>query len=440
MKIIETQTDGLAFQAKVVIPNYIINQEIEKELNKLSKTIKLKGFRSGKVPTSFIDKKYGASIRHDIIQAQVQQAVNQIVKKNNLNIYSNPQIEFTEQDDKATIAFTAKFELLPIVSLPDFSKISLEKIQFKVQDTDVDEEIERFRKASKEYNEEKKDEITKGDQVIINADGYLDGKVFNGGKLENYKLVIGSKTFIDNFEDQLIGHKAGDHVTVKVTFPANYGARELAGKSAEFKVTIVTVYQPMVPPLDDEFAKKYDCANLGELRERCAESLKRTFNESIKTLMKIRLFDALEDILTFEVPESLVNQEYQSLKKSLEEASSYEEGNPTNEHDEAYYKKLVLRRVRIGLMLSQYMKVKGIHIEGNDIKEAIIMRARQFPGKEKEVMDFYKKNPDAIETLKGSITERKTVAHILTHAVQTTEKEYTKHQLEELLEKPFNNY
>jgi len=439
MKIIETQAEGLAFQAKVIIPAHLIQQEVEKELNKLSKTVKLKGFRSGKVPTGFIEKKYGASIRQDVIQTQVNQTVKQIIRENNLNISSETKVEFTEPEDKQAIAFTAKFELLPVISLPDFSKISLEKIRFEIQDADIDNEIEKFRKACKEYAEEKKGEIAEGDQAIINGEGYLDGKAFNGGKLENYKLVIGSKTFIDNFEEQLIGYKAGDHVTVHVTFPADYGVRELANKLAEFRVRIAAVYQPMIPICDDKFAHKYGFADLEELRERLSARLKQTLAESTDSIIKIRLFDALEELLTFEAPESLLNKEYQSLKKSLDEASSYDKENVVEQNEE-HYKKLVLRRVRIGLMLSEYAKVKKIQIENSDIKEAIVMMARQFPGREKETIEFYKKNPYAADALKGQILERKTVAHILTHAVHTTEKLYTKQEIEELIEESFNNH
>lgn len=436
MQITELKNEGLDFEVKVIIPADKIINEIQKELTNLTKKVKVDGFRFGKVPLSIINKKYGASVKSDVVQHQVRHSIEQVIKDNNLNIATDPKIEGFKSEDGKDLEFTLKFELMPKISIPDLKKISLEKPFLKVSDADIDSHIEKLIEFSKEYTKESKAKPARGDQVTIDAIGYVDNKAFEGGKLDNYKLVLGSKTFIDTFEDQLIGSKAGDELTVKVTFPDDYQQKDLAGKPAEFKVVVKAVHKAEMPKIDDEFAKKFNCETVEKLRDQISKNIASIFAEPIHTLMKMRLFDQLENILKFDVPESLTDREYQILKSQVEQEEGGSlpiKGKKEKDLNE-YYKSLSLRRVRIGLMLAEYVKEKALRIEQNDLRDAVMAQARNFPGQEKSVVEFYQKNTNALESLKGTILEEKAVKHIFDNEIKIIEKEYNKKALEKFLE------
>jgi trigger factor len=432
--------EGLEFHAKVEIPINIINDKIQKELLNLSSKVKMDGFRAGKVPKNIVQKKYGASVRGDILQHEVSHAIDKIVKDNKLNIATDPKIEEFKAEDGKDVEFKLKFERLPKIEMPDFKKVSVEKPILKIDDKDVSEKLNKLAEFSKDFSKESKSKASKGDQVTIDAIGYVDGEAFEGGKLNSHKLVLGSKSFIDTFEDQLIGTKKGDEVTVKVKFPEKYHAENLAGKPSEFKVKVLTVHKPDETEINDEFAKKFKHESVDKLKEQISSNLKAEFADPINTIMKMSLFDQLEKVLDFEVPTSLVDREYEILKsqaQQLKESDDTLKGKSEEDLDK-YYKKLSLRRVRIGLMLAEYVQLKKLTIEQNDIKDAVMAQARNFPGQEMEIIEYYQKNQSALEALKGPILEEKGVKYLFENEIKIKEKEYSRKELEKFLEKENN--
>lgn len=435
MNISELKNDKTEFHAKVTIPVNSITGEIDQELKGIAKTAKMDGFRVGKVPTHILKKKYASSIRADIVRKKINSTIDELIKKNNLNIAMDPAIEDLENEDDKDLAFTLKFELLPEIKLPEFKKISIEKPVMKVSEKDVNEQINRIAEFSKTYEKESKGKAASGDQLTIDAVGYVDGKAFEGGKLEGHKLVLGSNTFIPGFEDQLIGSKAGDDVKVKVTFPEKYHAENLAGKPSEFKVQVKAVHKAITPKIDDEFAKKFKCDMLEKLKEQIKENLSTSYQEPIHILMKMNLFDKLENMLKFEVPKSLIEREVSILEKQSDQFSDLDLNKKSDKEKAEYFEKLAARRVRIGLVLAEYVKQKNLKITEDDIRQAIIAQARNYPGQEKQVIEFYQKDRQALEALKGPILEEKGVKEIFDNEIIINEKSYSKDKLEELLEK-----
>lgn len=435
MNISELKNDKTEFHAKVTIPVNSITGEIDQELKGIDKTAKMHGFRVGKVPTHILKKKYASSIRADIVRKKINSTIDELIKKNNLNIAMDPAIEDLENEDDKDLAFTLKFELLPEIKLPEFKKISIEKPVMKVSEKDVNEQINRIAEFSKTYEKESKGKAASGDQLTIDAVGYVDGKAFEGGKLEGHKLVLGSNTFIPGFEDQLIGSKAGDDVKVKVTFPEKYHAENLAGKPSEFKVQVKAVHKVITPKIDDEFAKKFKCDTLEKLKEQIKENLSTSYQEPIHILIKMNLFDKLENMLKFEVPKSLIEREISILEKQSDQFSDLDLNKKSDKEKAEYFEKLAARRVRIGLVLAEYVKQKNLKITEDDIRQAIIAQARNYPGQEKQVIEFYQKDPQALEALKGPILEEKGVKEIFDNEIIINEKSYSKDKLEELLEK-----
>lgn len=435
MQVTELKNEGLDFEVKVVLPSSKITNEVQKELASLAKKVKLDGFRVGKVPISIVNKKYKQSVRSDVVNHEINHAVQHVIKDHKLKTIGDPQLENLRNEENEDIEFTLKFELLPDIELPDFKKMKITHPKLVIKEDDVNKQIDKLASISKIYNKESKGKVKKGQEVTIDAIGYVNNEAFEGGKVTDYKLVIGSGTFIEGFEDQLIGTKTGDEVEVNVKFPEDYHMEQVAGQPAKFIVQVKTVHSADEVVIDDEFAKKFNCETLEELRDNISKSIENEYSEPIRTLMKMSLFDQLEKLLMFNVPKSLIDQEISILKSQMEgnsDSNSIFKDKSEAEISE-YYNKIVLRRVRIGLMLSEYMKIKNLHIEQKDLISAIMAQAKKFPGQETAIFDFYKKDPNALERLKGPLLEEKTVQHIFDNEVILEEKNYTKEKLEEFL-------
>ncbi|ABV73995.1 trigger factor [Rickettsia canadensis str. McKiel] len=433
MGITVLKNEGLDFHAKISTPLSEIDDDMQKELLDLTKKVKIAGFRAGKVPVSIVKKKYGTSIRNDIIERRINHWVNHVIKEHNLNIIGRPKIEELQNEPDKALEFTVKIEILPKITIPDLKKISLDRPKLEVKPKDVEEQLEKLATLTKSYTKESKVTIKDGDQVTIDAIGYIKDKTFDGGKLNDLKVVIGSNTLIPGFEKQLIGSKTGSEIDVNVTFPENYHAKDLAGKDARFVVQIKAVHTSEPTLIDDEFAKKFQSNNLEELRTHFAKQIENESEEAINTIMKMNLFDKLEKLLDFDVPESLLEQEKNILKSETDKDESLLKDKSSKEITE-YYNKLALRRVRIGLLLAEYAKSKNLQLEPDDFKKVIIQQARNFPGQENMIFDFYKNNPKAIEALKGTALEDKVVQYIFNNEIKLKEKKYTKEELEKYLE------
>lgn len=435
MKIEELKNNKTEFHAKVTIPEKGITAEIDKELKEVAKTAKMDGFRVGKVPAHILKKKYAPSMKADIVRKKVNSSIDELIEKNKLNIAMDPAIEDLKNEDGKDLEFTLKFELLPEIKLPEFKKISIEKPKLEVSEKDINEQIDRIASFSKTFDKESKAKAASGDQLTIDAVGYVDGKAFDGGKLDGHKLVLGSNAFIPGFEDQLVGSKTGDDVSVKVSFPEEYHAKDLAGKPSEFKVQVKAVHKPDVPKIDDEFAKKFKCENVAKLKEQIKENFTTSYEEPIHVMMKMSLFDKLEGMLKFDVPKSLIEREVSILEKQSDQFADASINEKSDKEKTEYFEKLASRRVRIGLLLAEYVKQKKLTITEEDIRQAIIAQARNYPGQEQQVIEFYQKDRQALEALKGPILEEKGVKEIFDNEIIINEKTYNKDKLEKLLEK-----
>lgn len=432
MEVTEIKNDSTDLHVKVVIPAEDITIRVDKELVKLSKTAKVDGFRVGKVPVSFLKKKYGLSLRLDTVQNLISNAVDKIIKDRNLQLIMDPEVRDVQNKEDEPLEFVVEYTLLDKVELPDFDKISLERPVLRLTDKDIDDQLQDMAKHISSYNKQSKDEAKEGDQVTIDAIGYKNDKAFPGGTLEGYKLVLGSKRFIPGFEDQLIGKKAGDKVSVNVTFPKWYHEKSLAGKPAVFEVNILDVHTKTDTIIDDEFAKIFQTENLEKLKERIRGNLQNIYEDQVMVIMKMKLFDELEKKIKVQPPKALIEKEANILKEQIAGSDDEDLQNKSEKEKEAYFNKLATRRVKIGLMLAEYVKLNDIRIELQDFHDAILAQAKEFPGREKEIVELYSKNKNAVNSLKGPILESKAVGHIL-ERIKLKDKEYDKNTLDKLI-------
>lgn len=435
-KIKELKNDKVNYHIKVTVPNNVIESEIDLELSKVAKDAKMSGFRPGKVPLPMLRKKYHDSLRADVVKNQIIKSMDSIKADKKLKIATEPAIEDIKNENAQDIEFTLKYDLLPEIKLPDFKSIAMEKPVLEVEDKDIEEGLKKITEMHITYDKPKKTAAAKeGDQVIINTTGFIDGKEFKEGNLTDFKLVIGSGQFIPGFEDQLVGSKANSDVNVKVTFPKDYLHKDFAGKPAEFKTHVKEVFSPTAPKMDDEFAKTLKCKDLKELKEKISEEMSRTYASQVYTDMKMKFFNKLEDLLKFEIPETLLSKEINALKHQTEHSGEEDEdiAKKSDKEKEAYYKKLATRRVRIGLMLAEYVKSKNIQITQNDLNEEILKQAKQFPAQASQIFEFYHKDARARETIKGTVLEEKAMHYLFANEVSITDKKYKKDKLEKLL-------
>ena len=427
MQVTEINAQGLKREFQVLLAAQELEERLTTELSGMKDKVQLKGFRPGKVPVAHLRKVYGRSVMAEVVQNAVNEANRQIVTDNGLKLALEPQVEFpTDQaeiekalDAKADLAFKVALEVMPSFELADLSDVSLKKLVAKPEESEVDEALQRMAGQSRPFSERDEGaEAQNGDRVTIDFIGRIDGEEFQGGKGEGIDLELGSGSFIPGFEEQLVGAKVGDKRVVKATFPEAYGAEHLAGKDAEFDVTVTKIQAPGESKIDDEFAKSLGMDSLEKLREAIAKAIGGDFEAASRRKLKKDLLDALDGKYAFELPPTLVAQEFASVWAQVEQdlkarGKSFEDEDTTEEKAQADYRKIAERRVRLGLVLAQVGESADIKVSDEEVNQALIARVRQFPGQEQQVWDFYRKNPQALAELRAPLFEEKVVDHVL---------------------------
>ena len=440
MQVTETKSEGLSREFKVALPANEIEEKISHRLKELARTAQMPGFRPGKVPVSVLRKKYGPSVLGEVLERAVNDSSQQALAEKGLRPAMQPQIEITSFEDGGDLEYTIGVELLPEIKPVDFSKIKLERLIPKTDDAAMENTLADIAAAQGDSAAIKDDRETKtGDVLVIDFLGRIGGEEFAGGKAEGYELTLGSGTFIPGFEEQLIGVKVGDKIEVKVKFPDSYGAAELSGKDAVFDVTVNELKETVPSAIDDELAKKVGMENLEALKKSIREEQESEFNEMSRMILKRALLDELSAAHDFEIPEKLLDREFDTIWKQFEEqrkkdkdAGQGSEEKTDDEHKKDF-REIAERRVRLGLLLSEVGRANNIQISQEDVNSQLMAEARRHPGREKEVMEHYKNNPEAMEELSAPLYEEKVVNFILEQA-SITEKTATKDELIKTME------
>lgn len=440
MQVTQTLSEGLKRQFKVVISAADLGSRFESELESLRGRVNLNGFRPGKVPSAHLKRVYGKSVMADVVQNVVGDANKKIVEDHGLRLASEPKINFTEDQEvieqvlagKADLDFSLDVEVLPMIEIADHSGIEVVKEVAETSIEDIDSAIQRMAAANRPYSPRgDKEKAQDGDKLTIDFVGTIDGVAFDGGSANGVDLILGSGQFIPGFEEQLIGTKKGDQKVVKTVFPELYQARELAGKAAEFAVTVQEIQAPGDQVIDDELAKKFGLDDVEKLREAVKASLEEETNEQTRQKMKRQLLDGLDKIYTFDLPPTMLEEEFNTVWRQLTAdmargGQSFGEGEEEKTREE--YRAIAARRVRLGLVLAEIGAKQNVKVEENEMRDALVARARSFPGQEKQVFEFYSKNPDALAQIRAPIFEEK-VVDLLLAGVKLTETKVSRAQL-----------
>jgi len=439
MQVTETLNEGLKRGYSIKLTAAELDKKVNEKLQEAQPDVEMKGFRKGKVPLALLKRQFGQRILGEAMQETIDGAMSKHFEDSGDRPALQPNIEMQngekwKEGDDVEVSMT--YEALPSIPDVDFSKIKLQKLVVKSDKAAVDEALDNLASSANDFKDRKKGSKAKdGDQVVIDFLGTVDGEAFEGGSSEDYPLVLGSNSFIPGFEEQLIGCKAGDDKNVKVTFPDDYGSKDLAGKNAEFACKVKNVKEPVPAKINDELATKFGAEDLKALKTQISERLESEYGGAARAVMKRQLLDALDKKVKFELPPSLVEAEAKQIAHQLFhdenpdiEGHDHEEVKPSKEHN-----KLAERRVKLGLLLAELGQKAEVEVSDAEMTQAIMAQSRQYPGQEKEFFEFIQKNQQMQQQLRAPIFEDKVVDHIFEQAA-VTDKKVDKTELQKAVE------
>lgn len=447
MQVTETLNEGLKRKLSVTIPATDLNTRLDAKLEELKGQANIKGFRPGKVPTAHLKKVYGRSAMSEVMTDAINATVSDTLDERKERAAAQPKVDLPQDqavindvlDGKADLAFEVEYEILPPVTLMDIKGVKLEKPVVAVTDEEVEAEVNRVFSQNRGFTDKGEGAIVEnGDRLGLSFVGKIDGVAFDGGTSDHAHLTVGSGEFIPGFEEQLVGMKKDETRTITVTFPADYQNKELAGKEATFDVTILHADGPNQGELDDDFAKRLGLEDVAALRKAVRDQMEAALASMGRQHMKRQVLDALDDGHKFDVPAQLVDAEFNTIWQRVEHeiqshGRSFADEGTTEEEAREQYKRIAERRVRLGLVVAEIGNVNEVQVTDEEHQQALIAEVRRFPGQEQQVYDYYRKNPQALASLRAPIFENKVVDHII-ELGEITDKTLSRDELAKLIE------
>jgi trigger factor len=442
MEVTETLSDGLKREFQVQVPAADLEARVSERLDEMKGRVQLRGFRPGKVPVGHLKKLYGKAVMAETIEAVIRELNAKIVSERGLKLAMEPKVTIPSEEaevekvigGQSDLAYTLALEILPKIELADFKGIKLERLVAEVTDAQINESLEKIAEQNRPFAAKGEGaKAENGDRVVIDFTGKLDGVPFEGGTGGDVGVNVGSGSFIPGFEEQLIGIGVGENRLVKVTFPANYMNAQLAGKDAEFDVTAKSIDAPGTVTIDDAFAKSLGLESLDKLKDAVKARLQQELAGLSRQKLKRQLLDHLDGMHKFALPPTLAEEEFTNVWNAVEgdlkaQGRTFADEGTTEEKARDEYRGIAERRVRLGLVLAEIGEKNNITVTEDEIKRAIVERARQVPGREQEVWEYYGKNPQAVAAIRAPIFEEK-VVDFLVELAKVTEKPVSREEL-----------
>ena len=432
MEVTQTKAEGLSRTFAVKVPASELKTKLDERIEEIRPQMKLKGFRPGKVPAAHVRKMFGRDLMGELVNKLVDETNQKALEENELRPAGQPDVQLDADMEavvkgEADLSYHMHIDVMPEFTPADISTIEITRPVAEVSDEQIDEALGRIAEQNIQYEPRAKTAKAKdGDAVIIDFVGKVDGVAFEGGTAEQQSVVLGANRFIPGFEEQLLGVKTGEEKELNVTFPEDYPSADLAGKAAVFEVKVSEVRAPKSPELDDEFAKGLGLEDLEQLKGLVKDQLKAEHDNVSRAKAKRDLLDKLDDAHDFDLPPNMVEQEFSQIWQQLQtemDAGRVSDEDKAKSEDELKdeYRKISERRVRLGLVLAEIGRIADVRITEQEVNQALIAEARQYPGQERQVVEFFQKNPNAMAQLRAPIYEDKVVDHILATAKVTDE-------------------
>lgn len=440
MQVVEKSNEGLSRTIAVTIPAAELNEKLEAKIKEVAPQIRLKGFRPGKVPAAHVKKTFGRDMMGEIVNDALNESSQKALDEAKVRPAAPAEMKLVSDMDKVIkgeedLAYEMALEVMPEFTPVDVKTLKLSRPVYEASDADLEEALKDLAGQAKSY-EDKKGKTVKaaeGDQVTLDFVGKIDGEAFEGGSATDADLVIGSNRFIPGFEEQLKGVKVGDEKTLNVTFPENYGAAHLAGKAATFDVTIKAIKAEAEAKIDDDFAQRLGLESLDKLKELLRNNLNQQYSGAARFKLKRALLDQLDAQHSFDLPPKMVDQEFDGIWRQVQgdkDAGRLDEVDAKKSEDElkAEYRKIAERRVRLGLVLAEIGRANNVQVTDQELNAAVMAEARNYPGQEKAVLDFYRQNPNAAAQLRAPVYEEK-VCELIFSQAEVTDAPITKEEL-----------
>jgi trigger factor len=434
MQVTETLSEGLKRGFTVVVPETELEGKREKRLAELGKTMQLPGFRPGKVPMSMVRKRFGDAVSAEVIEGAVNEASDAVLSERNLRPAMQPKLEVTKPGQNSDLEFTLQLEVLPDITLPTLTDITLQKPVAVVTDEAVASALEKLTQQRQSFEPvDPPRPAAKGDQLVVDFLGKIDGEPFEGGAGTDVPVIVAGDGFIPGFADQMEGMAPGETRVIEVTFPAEYGNKELAGKAATFDITAKALNVPKIAIADDEFAKQFGMDSLEALKTDISAGIGREYAQFTRMKQKRALLDVLAERAEFAAPESLVEAEFAEIWRQVEQEKAAGRADPEDEtKDEATlkaeYHTIADRRVRLGLLVAEIGRANDISVTDQDLQRAMFAEAMRYRDQAMQVLEFFKKNPQALDRFRGPIFEDKVIDYLLSQ-VQVEEVTVTPEEL-----------
>lgn len=440
MQVVEKSAAGLSRVIEVTVPAAELNEKLDARIKEVAPQMKLKGFRPGKVPASHVRKAYGRDLMGEIVNTTLNESSQKALEEAKVRPAAPAEMKLTSDMDKvvageADLAYEMSLEVMPEFTPVDPKTLKLERPVYEATDADIDETLKELASQSKSYEDKtgKTVKAADGDQLTIDFVGKIDGEAFEGGSATDADLVIGSGRFIPGFEEQLKGAKVGDEKVVEVTFPEDYQAAHLAGKAATFDVTVKAIKAEAETKIDDDFAKRLGLEDLEKLKSILKDNLNQQYTNAARFKLKRALLDQLDAGHSFDLPPKMVEAEFDGIWRQVEadkEAGRLPEED-SRKSDKALkeeYRKIAERRVRLGLVLAEIGRANNVGVTDQELNNALMAEARNYPGQERQVLDFYRQNPEAAAQMRAPIYEEK-VCELIFNQAEMTDKPISKDEL-----------
>lgn len=423
MQVTETKTDGFHREFQVVLPKADLAAKVDARLGEMKQRVQIRGFRPGKVPVEHLKRVYGRGAMLDVINSAVNEATSQLITERGLKLATEPKVTLAEDEGvvekiikgESDLSYKVALEVVPPIQLGDFKTLKLERLTADVTDAEIDEALKRVADANRPFSAKAEGgKAENGDRVTISFVGKVGGEPFEGGKGDDVAVQIGSGTFIPGFEQQLIGIAAGEKRTLNITFPADYGNAKLAGQAAEFDVEAKSIETPGQVTMDDAFATSLGMQSLDALKDAVKDRISKEHAVVARRRLKRELLDQIDAMHKFDSPPTLVDNEFEQVWKTIlsdlqTNNRSFADENTTEEAAKAEYRGIAERRVRLGLVLAEVGEKNSIKVTEEELTKAVLESARQFPGQEQKVWQYYRDNPQALSTLRAPIFEEKVI-------------------------------
>ena len=425
MKVTVESKKGLKTNLKVFIDKKIIDEKISVRLLELSKTINLKGFRPGKIPIDVLKRQFGKAVYGEVLENILKETSSKAIEEKKIKIAGQPKLDLKSHGEGKDLNYTLEIDELPKIKLNPIDKISYIDYEVEISEEEIEKKIKEISQNQNNFKDKKDNEIaTKNDLVAFDYEASIDGKSFDGGIGKNTQLVLGKNLFIQGFDKQLVGVKKNQTKDVSVKLPENYPKKEIANKNAVFKCKILNVKRNLPVVVDDEFSKNLGAKDLKDLKQLISKQIKNQYKMSLDMIGKEKILDKLEKIHEIELPENLINQEMEIISQGIKK-----EDIEKNKKDR---EKVAKKRIKLGLILNEFGEKNNLKVNEDEIKSEIQKQVQSMPGQQKQILDYYQKNPSALASLRGTIYEEK-IINLIKQKSKSTKKKISTKEAEEIL-------